>query len=178
MDRAHELGLRVTAHVNGLEQLDKAMETGVDELAHMLMTRDRIPDPAIEVMAERLVVVPTLSIREGTELDVAVDNLARFRAAGGRIVYGTDLGNEGPQPGIDEHEVSAMARAGMGPLEILRSATVDAARILGLPDKGVLRGGADADIVAIGGDVMDDPSALTEVRRVSGASGSRSARES
>jgi hypothetical protein len=29
--------------------------------------------------------------------DRAVDNLARFRAAGGRVLYGTDLGN-GPLP--------------------------------------------------------------------------------
>ena len=46
-------------------------------------------------------VVSTLDIhlfgRETPELDVAKDNLRRFAAAGGRVAYGTDLGN-GPIP--------------------------------------------------------------------------------
>ena len=33
------------------------------------------------------------------EQDRAVDNLSRFRAAGGRVLYGTDLGN-GPLPPV------------------------------------------------------------------------------
>ncbi len=46
-------------------------------------------------------IVPTLSIFPKRAVAVAVENLARFVDAGGIVVYGTDLGNAGPRPGID-----------------------------------------------------------------------------
>lgn len=167
VEAAHERDLKVTGHVAGLEELDKALDAGMDELAHMLMSDDRIPDDTIERMVERgMTVVPTLSVRFGGERRTAIDNLKRFHRAGGRVIYGTDLGNAGPQPGIDGREIRAMAAAGMTVLEIVRSATVDAARWLELESKGVLSEGADADIVAVSIDALGEPDALTSVETV------------
>jgi imidazolonepropionase-like amidohydrolase len=111
-------------------------------------------------------IVPTLSVREGRDLRTAIDNLSRFVAAGGRIVYGTDLGNAGPQPGIDPLETRAMSAAGMSARDIIRSATVTAAEQMGLDDRGVLEIGRRADIVGIRTGGALDVGALTAVEVV------------
>lgn len=164
---AHERDLKVTGHIAGSHELDKALDSGIDELAHMLMSSERIPDETLERMVDQeIVVVPTLSCRFGDDRDIAVDNLARFVKAGGKVVYGTDLGNQGPSPGIDPLEVGAMAQAGLSSREIVSSATVDSAAWLGLENTGVLEPGADADIIAVAGDALDRPLGLTEVELV------------
>ena len=161
---AHERDLKVTGHIYGLPELDKAIDAGVDELAHMLMGPERIPDETLAAMvAADMTIVPTLSIRDGDERSTAIDNLRRFVAAGGSVVYGTDLGNEGPRPGIDPTEVEAMAEAGMSARDIVASATVDAARWLGLSDTGVLAEGMRADVVGFRGDATRQIDALTDV---------------
>lgn len=164
VDAAHARGLKVTGHVYGLGELDKALEAGMDELAHMLMSDERIPGPILDRMVGAgMAIVPTLSIFAGAALETAIANLDAFREAGGRIVYGTDLGNEGPRPGIDPGEVHAMARAGMSGLDIIRAATVDAADWLGLGSTGTISEGRDADLVLVDGDPRAAPEALTNV---------------
>lgn len=167
VDAAHRADLKVTGHVYGLEELDKALDAGVDELAHMLMSPERIPQATLERMvAQGMAVVPTLSIRSGSDRLIAIDNLRRFHGLGGKVVYGTDLGNGGPKPGIDPTEVRAMAEADMTPLEIVRAATVDAAAWLGLRDRGILEEGARADVVGLSGNPASDVRSLTSVKLV------------
>lgn len=165
---AHETeGMVVTGHVYGIDELVKAVACKVDELAHMLMSEEEIDDVLLRAMvASAMVVVPTLSIRSGADREIAISNLARFAAAGGRVVYGTDLGNEGPGPGIDRTEVRAMAGAGFSAIDVIRSATVDATSHLGLTSKGVIEEGMDADVVAVPRDALEDPAALSDVRMV------------
>ncbi|HVM34888.1 MAG TPA: amidohydrolase family protein [Actinomycetota bacterium] len=166
VEAAHEKGLEVTGHISGLDQLERALDVGVDELAHMLMSPESIPDEIVERMVEAgMVVVPTLSIRFDDQA-AAIENTARFLAAGGHVVYGTDLGNEGPNPGIDRREVDALQRAGMSARAIIRAATVDAARRLGLTSKGSIAKGMDADLVALPINAPSEAASLTDVRMV------------
>lgn len=167
VDAAHARDLKVTGHIYGLKQLDKALEAGVDELAHMLMSDEKIPQRTIERMVSAgMTIVPTLSVFSGGPLRTAIANLHAFRKANGRVVYGTDLGNEGPGPGIDAREVNAMHRAGMSSLEIIRSATIDSAAWLGLEGVGSIAASNDADLVLVDGDPLNDPSALTRIAGV------------
>lgn len=167
VESAHEAGLKVTGHIYGLGELNKALDAGIDELAHMLMSPEHIPDETLERMvASGVPVVPTLSIRSGSDRQIAIDNLRRFHRLGGRVIYGTDLGNEGPGPGIDRKEVVAMAAAGLSPIEIARSATLEAAEWLGSPDTGVLAPGARADVIGVRGDPTASPEALSDVELV------------
>ena len=167
VEAAHDNRLRVTGHVHGLEELDKALDAGLDELAHMLMGLDVIPPSTIERMVDRgLTVVPTLAIRRDKELEVALTNLRNFTRSGGRVVYGTDLGNTGSSPGIDLREVQLMAEAGMSTVAILHSATVGAADWMNLSSTGVLEAGRDADIIGFAGDPLDGVSSLGEPRTV------------
>jgi imidazolonepropionase-like amidohydrolase len=167
VDAAHERGLKVTGHVCGLDELHKALDAGLDELAHMLMSRERIPDNTLRRMvAQGMTVVPTLAIRFGRDRRLAIDNLRTFSEVGGRTVYGTDLGNAGPGPGIDRREIRAMATAGLSPQQIVSSATVESARWLGLHSRGVLEAGADADLVAVSGKPLEHAVDLTRVEMV------------
>ena len=161
---AHDHGARVTGHIHGLAELIKALDAGVDELAHMLMGDDLIPDEVISRLVEQEVtVVPTLSVRF-EDLGVAVENTSRFLAGGGRVIYGTDLGNEGPQPGIDRREIAAMSSAGMDLASIIRAATSAAADYLQLDGAGSIEPGRDADLVAVAG--IENAETLTQIRGV------------
>jgi len=147
---ARERGLGVTGHVAGINELVKALDAGMDELAHMLMGPETIPAELINRMVTQgMAIVPTLSVRHGAGRRKAVANLEAFLGAGGKVVYGTDLGNSGPRPGIDQREVTAMEAAGMTPREIVAAATRDAAGHLRLHDRGVIAEGKVADLVGL-----------------------------
>jgi imidazolonepropionase-like amidohydrolase len=114
VDAAHERRLPVTAHVQGRGQTARAVGAGVDELAHAPWT-ERLPDVLLEAAARTLRIVSTLDIHSygeiTPELRTACDNLVRFRASGGTVVYGTDLGN-GPIPaGIHVREALLLHEA-------------------------------------------------------------------
>ena len=161
---AHDRGARVTGHIHGLDELMKALDAGIDELAHMLMGHEVIPDEVISRLVEQdVTIVPTLSVRFD-DLSVAIENTTRFLAAGGRVVYGTDLGNEGPKPGIDRREIDSLHAAGMSLMDIIRSATTSSAEYLKLEGAGAIAPGRDADLVAVA--PLDDPRSLTSIEGV------------
>jgi len=161
---ARQRGLAVTAHVAGEREVEKALAAGVAELAHWPFTARPLPVALVERLAREAVVVPTLHIEPSR---ARRRGLAAFLAAGGRAVYGTDLGNQGPPAGIDVTELRLMVEAGMTPGEALVAATAAAADHLGLNDAGRLVPGARADLVAVRGDPLRDLRALTRVRLVS-----------
>ncbi|MFD1811543.1 amidohydrolase family protein [Rhodococcus gannanensis] len=110
---AHATGLRAVAHVEGAGQSARAVAAGVDVLAHTPWT-ETLDDALIESAARSTVWISTLAIHCGPELDVAVDNLRRFHAAGGTVRYGTDLGNGDLPQGPNASEVRALLAAGLG----------------------------------------------------------------
>jgi imidazolonepropionase-like amidohydrolase len=131
------------------------------------MSEERLSDELIgRMIATRMVIVPTLGIRRGRDLATAVDNLRHFLARGGKVLYGTDLGNYGPRPGIDPREVAGMTDAGMTLRDVIASATLTAAHFLNLRATGVLKAGSTADVIAVDGDATSDASALTRCKIV------------
>ncbi len=156
-ESAHEVELPVTAHAQGRGQVERALGAGVDELAHTPWTR--LTDEVIETAATRLRIVSTLDIlsfgRDTPEIRTALDNLRRFHVAGGRIVYGTDLGNGSIPPGIHAREARLMVEAGMEPEEVLEA-------MIRTP----LEPDAPADLIAFRANPLDDLRALSDVRLV------------
>jgi imidazolonepropionase-like amidohydrolase len=63
-------------------------------------------------------------------------------------------------------EMDAMARAGMSPAGVLIAATSGNARIFGLADRGQVKEGLLADLVAVRGDPSRDVRAMREVSMV------------
>lgn len=153
---AHERGLAVTAHVQGTGQTERAVGAGVDELAHCPWT-ERLSDDLVAALVRTTAMVGTLDIHAGdpSALGIAGDNLRRFAATGGRVRYGTDLGNGPIPPGIHTGEVRHLAEAGLDTPAILRAMTLSP-----------LREGAEADVIGVAGDPFEDLEALGRVRLV------------
>lgn len=117
----------VVAHVEGSGQAARAIAAGVDVLAHTPWT-ELLPDDLVAEAATRMAWISTLDIHGyGTrtpEQEVAVANLRRFHEAGGRVLYGTDLGN-GPLPvGVNDREVALLREAGLAEADV-RAAMTD-----------------------------------------------------
>jgi len=76
-----------------------------------------------------------------------------LKTAGVPILAGTDAPNPGTAYGASLHgELSLLVRAGLTPLEALRSGTSIPAAKFGLAGRGVVRVGAAADLVLVNGD--------------------------
>src|SRR5438552_2085539 len=89
---------------------------------------------------------------------VAYDNLMLLESAGVRVVAGTDAGNIGTLHGPSlHHEMELMAAAGLRPMDIIVSATKNAAAVMGLQnDAGTLQKGKFADLVILDADPLAD----------------------
>jgi imidazolonepropionase-like amidohydrolase len=86
-----------------------------------------------------------------TALKVASRNLKKLAEAGVTIAFGTDTGPPARFQGYFEHmEMDLMAAAGLTPMQILKSATGDAARCMKVAGKiGTLEPGAWADLLVV-----------------------------
>jgi imidazolonepropionase-like amidohydrolase len=155
VETAHARGLEVTAHVQGQGQTERALGAGIDELAHTPWT-ERLSDGLIRQLAKRVRIVSTLDIHSygeiTLELRTAVENLFRFRQAGGAVLYGTDLGNGPIPPGIHAREAHHLSAARLANDEILGAMTAWS-----------LHPGSRGDLVALGGDPLEDLEALGDV---------------
>ncbi len=152
-DEAHRLGLRVAAHALEADAVRRALGAGADVLAHG--PAEQLPEDLVrEVGVRRMWVISTLrAFGGGAE---ALDNLRRLRAAGARVVYGTDLGNDRTAPGIDADELALLQQAGLSPREVIEAATSAAAELLGEPDLGHLRVGAAGCLLGVPDGSLDD----------------------
>jgi len=144
-DEAHRLGLLVAAHALDAGSVRQALDAGADVLAHT--PRDPLPADLLARMKGRWV-ISTLRA-----FSVPAERLRDLHAAGARVAYGTDLGNENTAPGIDAGELRVLASAGVDPLA---AATSSAAALLGLPRLGRLDVSACASLLAVRSLAPDD----------------------
>jgi imidazolonepropionase-like amidohydrolase len=174
VDEAHRLGLRVAAHAIGEGGVATALRAGVDSIEHGMFLDQTCVDLFLETGARLSATfsAPGCIISGHTVPDWIKDRArpaaeaqaASFRAAitaGVRVVAGTDAGTPENHHGRVAHEVVSMVEAGLDPLAGVRAVTAEAADLLGEPDRGVLRAGAVADVLAVHGDVVLDITALT-----------------
>jgi imidazolonepropionase-like amidohydrolase len=157
-------GVKVAAHAHGAEGVIAASNAGVDSIEHgSLLDAD-----AIAVMKKNGTwLVPTLFqwfepydlppvLHEKNEYIKARigENMRAAFKAGVKVALGTDAG-AGPH-GTSGKEFTSYVEHGMSNADAIRSGTVNAAELLGLPDLGRLAAGALADIVAVPGDPLRD----------------------
>jgi imidazolonepropionase-like amidohydrolase len=175
VDTAHARNVPVAAHISRRRHLELALETGVDDVAHMIV--DHLPDELIEsVIKADVFWEPTLELWQcvstlrGLGWDAtAIDNLRRFSQAGGEVALGTDYAGYRCQfdSGIPVTELELMRKAGMTPIQIIVAATRNAAHVCNLEEEiGTLEPGKLADILVVEGNPLEDLQALTEVRMV------------
>ncbi|MDN3496860.1 hypothetical protein QL996_13040 [Planococcus sp. APC 4015] len=122
---ARERGLPVVAHAQGEGMPRRALRAGVDALAHTPFTERLGPRLVASAVAAGQRWISTLDIHRGRvqERANAIANLAAFSAAGGRVLYGTDLGNGDLPVGVNPRELAAMAEAGVSWPAIIASLT-------------------------------------------------------
>jgi imidazolonepropionase-like amidohydrolase len=97
--------------------------------------------------------------------DLHVATIARAHRAGVPIAMGTDAGTPGNHHGLNPHEcVLLVDQCGLTPIESIRAATVNAARLLRREGQlGVVAPDAHADLIACRADPL---TAIDELTRV------------
>ncbi|RZJ85446.1 MAG: hypothetical protein EOO64_00735 [Massilia sp.] len=162
----HRRGHLVFAHPTDLAGVSAALRAGVDILAHPPLG---VPGPwPAELMdavrAAGMSMVPTLKLlryemakeqvpppQAEAVLQDSVREVGRFAAAGGKLLFGTDVDYMEDSDPTEEYEL--MAQAGLRPMQILASlTTTPAERWNEATRRGRLAPGMDADIVVLNGD--------------------------
>jgi imidazolonepropionase-like amidohydrolase len=174
---AHDAGRPVAAHATTAEGMKRAILAGVDTIEH---GDDGTPE-VFKLMKERDVAFcPTVAAGEailqyrgwkkGSEpeperIRAKRASMKAARAAGVRFVMGGDVGVFSHGENAREMEL-LVGEYGFSPLEVLRQATSGNAAIFHLADRGNIRAGQPADLVALEGDPAKDVSVVRQVRLV------------
>ncbi|HKJ16649.1 MAG TPA: amidohydrolase family protein [Xanthomonadales bacterium] len=161
---ARKLGLKVAAHAHGTEGINTAILAGVSSIEHGSI----LSDESIDLMIENgTYLVPQAYINEmdmppETPASVVekneylkplvIQSIQKAYAAGVNIALGTDSGVFAH--GENGAEFAALVGYGIEPAYALQMATVFAADLLGVDDRGVIAAGKRADIVAVSGDPL------------------------
>lgn len=183
VDSAHRMGRKVTAHAHGADGVNAFLKAGGDSIEHGTY----LDAESIRLFKARgAYLVPTLmagdyvariangpsnfftpaQTAKAREAGPKMLDMARRAHAGGvKIAFGTDTGVSAH--GDNAQEFALLVRAGMTPVEAIRSATTVAAEHLGLAGEiGTLAPGKAADLVAVRGDPLADVRELERVRFV------------
>jgi imidazolonepropionase-like amidohydrolase len=133
IELATDQALPVIAHAEGQGEAQRVADLGVDLLAHAPFS-ERLDDDEIAVQAASVQWISTLAIHTGPTYEIAVDNVRRFYAAGGMVLYGTDMGNGPATVGLNEREVRALRQAGIEGDALIRAlAPIDEGSRLFIP---------------------------------------------
>lgn len=181
VDEAGKNGISVAAHAHGADGIKNAVRAGVRSIEHGSM----IDEEGIRMMRKQgtFAVLDLLSAhfdlielnQDYQDKDLGHSNNAEYQAIAGRfkavydagvkIVYGTDAGVY--PHGRNAEQFQLMVKAGMSPIDAIRSATVTAAELLELSDDiGSIEVGKFADLIAVKGDPATDVSVLQNVEFV------------
>ncbi|MFF1574267.1 amidohydrolase family protein [Leifsonia sp. NPDC058292] len=125
VEEAHRAGFPVTVHAQGVGQVERALAAGADQLAHAPFS-ERLDDGILHrSVAAGVTWVSTLDIhgwgQPTPEYGIAVDNIRRFSSAGGRVLYGSDLGNGPLAVGVNERELRGLVDAGLSDVQLMQS---------------------------------------------------------
>lgn len=179
VDTAHSLGRKVASHAHAANGINAALRAGVDSVEHGSYANKE----SIELFKKSgAYLVPTLlagdtvvNLAKNTNfmsdavkakaVRVGADMLENFKAsyqAGVKIAFGTDSGVS--RHGTNAQEAVLMHNAGMSAADILKSATINGADLIGMSeDLGTIEAGKIADIIALDTSPLKHIEALLDV---------------
>jgi imidazolonepropionase-like amidohydrolase len=165
-DEAHRRGVKVAAHAHGDDGIKACIRAGIDCIEHGFL----IDDEAIAMLVEHgTFLVTTRRLAEGMDVSKAPKELQAKAAemfpkartsvkaaydAGVKIAVGTDA--PAIPHGRNADELMTLVDWGMPEADVLRAATVVAADLINVTDRGRLAVGQLADIIAVPGDPLAD----------------------
>ncbi|GAA6151714.1 metal-dependent hydrolase family protein [Pseudoteredinibacter isoporae] len=179
VEAAHALGRKVASHAHAAEGINAALRAGVDSIEHgsyadkesiklfrktgAYLVPTLLAGDTVKQMAEKSnfmsEAIKAKAVRVGGDM---MTNFARSYNAGVKIAFGTDSGVS--RHGINAQEAVLMTKAGMTTMDVLESATVNAADLIDRSqDLGTLEVGKIADIIATDGNPLDDIKELLDV---------------
>ncbi|MCV6621624.1 MAG: amidohydrolase family protein [Cellvibrionaceae bacterium] len=179
VDAAHALGRKVASHAHAAEGINAALRAGVDSIEHgsyadkesiklfkkngAYLVPTLLAGDTVKQMAEKSnfmsPAIKEKAIRVGGDM---MDNFSKAYRAGVNIAFGTDSGVS--RHGINAEEAVLMTKAGMSEMDVLQSATVNAAKLIGQSKTlGTLEPGKYADIIATNGSPLADIKELLDV---------------
>ncbi|MDP2415726.1 amidohydrolase family protein [Daejeonella sp.] len=176
---AKDYGYRVAAHAHGAEGMKRAIRAGVSSIEHGTFMDDEV----IALMKENgTYYVPTITAGKSVADSAKIpgyypplvvpkaiatgpkiqSTFAKAYKAGVKIAFGTDAGVFAHGKNYKEFEY--MVEAGMPAMEAIKSATMNAADLLGISDRiGSIEKGKSADIIAVNGDPIKDIKVLSSM---------------
>lgn len=179
---AKDYGYRVAAHAHGAEGMKRAIRAGVSSIEHGTFMDDEV----IALMKEKgTYYVPTITAGKSVADSAKIpgyypplvvpkaiatgpkiqSTFAKAYKAGVKIAFGTDAGVFAHGKNYKEFEY--MVEAGMPAMEAIKSATMNAADLLGISDRiGSIEKGKSADIIAVNGDPIKDIKVLSSMNFV------------
>ena len=173
VQEANRHGLKVAAHAHGTEGIKAAVRAGVASIEHGSM----IDDEAADLMKRRgTYLVPTayllstfkyeslpppIAAKAKEVVPLAQASHRRAIRAGVKIAFGTDAAVY--PHGDNAREFAVYVGYGMRPADAIRTATVNAADLLGVSDRGVIAAGKLADLIAVRGNPLEDVRVLEQV---------------
>jgi imidazolonepropionase-like amidohydrolase len=178
-DMAHFMGLKVAAHAHGAKGIDAAVRAGVDSIEHGTF----VDDQGIKDMKARgTYYVATLMAFSGVERVMGSGKLAPASEAKARqtfavwgkglnaayrngvnIALGTDSA-VAPHTEANKELELMVTKGGMSPRDALIAATKGGPALMGLSNEtGTLDPGKSADLIAVDGDPLTDPTAVQRV---------------
>ncbi|MGA2116450.1 MAG: amidohydrolase family protein [Bryobacteraceae bacterium] len=180
-DEAHKLGRKVAAHAHGTQSIKDAIRAGIDSVEHSSL----IDDEGIALAKQHGTFLvfdiynDTFILEEGAKHGMLPESIEKerrlgklqrenFRRAmlgGARMAFGTDAGVY--PHGDNARQFAVMTGYGMKPLDAIRTATANAAELLGRgKEVGVVASGSFADVIAVAGDPRTDVTVLEHVKFV------------
>jgi imidazolonepropionase-like amidohydrolase len=178
-DTAHFMGLKVAAHAHGTKGIDAAVRAGVDSIEHGTF----IDEQGVKDMKARgTYYVATLMAFSGVKNLIGTGKLAPASEAkaqqtfavwgkglnmayrnGVKIALGTDSA-VAPHTEANKEVALMVSKGGMSPRDALIAATKGGPDLLGIANEtGTLDPGKSADLIAVEGDPLVDPTAVQHV---------------